>query len=168
MSNPRVETIRTFFEYANQTTRKLAGDFPAEHRLRQPAQGRGHALWQVGHLTFSNDLFVVNWCCGEDSLCPPAYSAAFAPDIMGGTPVTANPEDYPGWDEVIAKYAEVGARVIDALGRLTDADLDGEMKGNVPEQAKNYFGTLGQSLVGLAAHEAHHRGQLALLKSVAA
>lgn len=168
MSKERVNALIESYEYTFKGTEKAADGFPEAQQLYQIKDGKAHALWYMGHLALALDLFVNQWFLGGDSVIPKDYVAKFAPSVMGAGPITGNAADYPSWDEVVANYRKAGAKTIELLGALNDEDLPGELRGEVPEQARRFFGNLGQSLVGMAAHDSHHRGQIALLKGLAA
>ena len=65
---------------------------------------------------------------------------------------------------LLAAQAE-GAQVTTIEG-LSDEDLPGDLKGDVPEQARSFFGNLEESLLGMGLHETHHRGQIALISAL--
>lgn len=167
MANERVATIMDSFKYAFKRTGDLVADIPAEAQTYQAAEGKGHALWYMGHLAFSLDLIVNQWFLNGESVIPKEYGAKFAPGVMGGGPVSGNASDYPAWDEVLENYRKAGAKTLELMGALSDEDLAGDLRGDVPDQARSFFGKLGESLIGMAAHDSHHRGQIAMLKSMA-
>jgi len=166
MSNVRVQVLQEMFQYSTNRTAKLVEKFPAEKRLVQVKEGKGHALWQVGHVATSLDLVTNTWMLGGTPQLPPQYNKKFSPDIMGGDSPSGSAGDYPDFDEVLANYKKVAAQTVELLNGISDADLPGELRGPVPDQARAFFGKLGQGLLGMAMHDSHHHGQLALLKGV--
>ncbi len=166
MANTRVATIADSYKYAFKNTGDLVADLSDTQRTFQAAEGKGHALWFVGHLAFSLDLIVNQWFLNGESVIPKEYGAKFAPGVMGGGPVSAQASDYPAWEEVLENYRKAGAKTLELLDGLKDEELEGDLQGNIPDQARGYFGNLGQSLIGMAAHDSHHRGQIAMLKAL--
>ncbi len=164
MSKSRIEGIQEMYKYTTVHSAKAAEKFPADKRLFQVKPGKGHALWQLGHMTMALDLIVNQWVLGKDGTIPGDWVAKFAPDVMGGQDPHGDAAGYPSWDEVFDAYKKVAQRTHDLIGELSDADLAGELKGNVPPPAKSFFGNVGQTLVGMAMHDSHHEGQMALLK----
>lgn len=164
MSKVRIEGIQEMYKYTTVHSAKAAEKFPADKRMYQVKPGKGHALWQLGHMTMALDLIVNNWALGKEGTIPGDWVAKFAPDVMGGQDPHSDPNGYPSWDDVLASYKTVAQRTCELIGGFTDADLSSELKGAVPPQAKSFFGNLGQTLVGMAMHDSHHEGQLALLK----
>ncbi len=167
MSKHRIEGLQDAYRYTIDHSAKALEKFPADKRFYQVKPGKGHALWQVGHMTLSLDLIVNSWLLNGATTLPGDWTPKFAPDVMGGAAPHADPKGYPSWDEVLANYKKVGQRTIELVGALNDEDLAGDPRGPLPPPAKNFFGKLGVSLMGMAMHDSHHEGQLALLKGAA-
>ena len=167
MSKHRIEALQDAYRYTIDHSAKVIEKFPADKRFFQVKPGKGHALWQVGHMTLSLDLIINQWMLNAKGMIPGDWVPKFAPDVMGGQDPQPDPKGYPSWDEVFANYKKVGAETIRLIGTLNDEDLGGELRGPVPPQAKSFFGKLGVSLTGMAMHDSHHEGQLALLKGAA-
>jgi hypothetical protein len=167
MSKTRIESLQEAFKYTTDHSAKAAEKFPADKRLYQVKPGKGHALWQLGHMTLSLDLITNQWILGGKGLLPADWTPKFAPDVMGGAAPHADAKGYPSWDEIMANYKKVAQRTIELVGGLDDADLPGDLRGPVPANAKSFFGKLGPALLGMAMHDSHHEGQLALLKGAA-
>lgn len=160
MSNPKAEVYAGIFDTAIKATVAAAGNIPEAKRLYQAAEGKGHPLWFLGHATFSLNQIVNGWALGGDSVVPEEYRGPFSPGMAGGASITADASKYPSWDEVLANYEKAGAKVIEGLKALDDADLPGDLKGDVPGPAKSFFGNLESTLQSMAAHDAYHRGQM--------
>ena len=60
-------------------------------------------------------------------------------------------------------YVDLKTRDIKAL---SDEDLPGGLKGPVPEEFKSFFTNLEGTVQTMCTHDAHHRGQMALLASL--
>ena len=163
MSNPRSETIAATYQAAIDSTRSEAEKVPADKRMHQNAEGKAHALWLLGHLTLSQDLIVNQWILGGDAVIPADYNAKFAPGIMGGGAPTANADDYPAWGDVLSNYNAACAKTVELIGALNDDELGGKVKGDIPEAAQGFFTELAPSLIGMALHLAHHRGQIGVI-----
>ena len=163
MGKERIEVYSQMFKAAARSLKTEAEKVPEDKRLRQIADGKGHPLWHMGHLAHGQDLIINQWLLGGDSVVPAEYGAIFAPGIMGGKTPTPNADDYPAWDDVLENYDKACAKTFELLEGLSDEDLPGDLKGDVPEQARGFFGKLGESLIGMGLHETHHRGQIALI-----
>lgn len=164
MSNVRIQYLQEMVKYSTNRTAKLAEKFPADKRLVQVKPGKGHALWQVGHVAVALDIITNTWILGGKPALPAEYNKKFSPGIMGGDTPSANAGDYPAFDEVLANYRKAAANTVELLNGISDEDLPGELRGPVPDTARSFFGKLGTGLTGMAMHDAHHHGQLAMLK----
>ena len=163
MGRAKIECIQDVYRSAFTQTIAVADGFPADLRLKQFKPGKSHALWLLGHLTLSLDLVVNQWIIGGPSTIPAEYMAKFAPNTLGGGPVSPDAKFYPAWDDVLATYKHTGASTIELMSSLTDGDLLGELRA-IPENARGFFGKFGPALIGMGLHDAHHRGQMLMLK----
>lgn len=64
---------------------------------------------------------------------------------------------------MLAEYQKIGAACVEGIRALTTEQLDGELRGNVPEQFKAFFGNTEETLSTMIRHDSHHRGQIAML-----
>ena len=166
MAKERVEVFANMYKAAAKSVKEAAEKVPEDKRLHQIAEGKAHPLWHVGHLAQGHDLFINQWILGGESVVSADYAGMFAPGIMGGKTPTAKASDYPAWDEVMDSYDKACAKTIELIEGLSDDDLPGDLKGDVPEQARSFFGNVGESLMGMGLHDAHHRGQIALINAL--
>jgi hypothetical protein len=164
MSKQRVESLQDMFKYTTDHSWKAAEKFPADKRFVQLKPGKGHALWQLGHMALSLDTITNVWVMNGKGILPADWMPKFAPDVMGGAAPHGDAKGYPSWDEIMANYKKVAAQTIELVGSLNDEDLGGELRGPVPPQARSFFGKIGGSLMAMAMHDSHHEGQLALIK----
>ncbi len=166
MGKERIEVFANMYKAAAKSVRETAEKVPEDKRLHQIAQGKGHPLWLVGHLTFARDRIINQWFLGGESLIPVEFRDLFAPDMMKGKTPTANAADYPSWNEVLDSYQKVCDRTDELIDGLLDADLIKGLKGDVSDRAREIFGLLGDALMTMSLHEAHHRGQIALISAL--
>jgi len=122
--------------------------------LTQPTpNGGNHPLWVLGHITHSaSNLFDV-FIQGKENRFPELEMCS-----MGSEPTT-QASDYPGMDELMAKFEEIHAAIVAHLGTITDADLD--KPSNAPEEYAQMFGTIGACFAAMGTHMAFHTGQVA-------
>lgn len=163
MGTEQVEVLAKMYKTAAKSVKETAEKVPEEKRLHQIAEGKGHPLWHVGHLTWAHDLITNQWFLGGESVVSAEYAVVFAPEIMKGKTPTAQASDYPSWDEVMDSYSNACAITIELIQGLSDEDLPGDLRGDVPEKARSFFGNLGEALMGMGLHDTHHRGQIALI-----
>ena len=166
MGKERVEVYSDLYKAGAKSTKDVAEKVPEDKRLHQIAEGKAHPLWHVGHLAQGHDLFINQWILGGDSVVSAEYAGIFAPGVMGGGTPTGNADDYPPWDEVMESYVKACTKTIELIEGLSDEELSGDLKGDVPEQARSFFGNLGESLMSMGLHETHHRGQIALIDAL--
>lgn len=126
-----------------------------EHCYVPPTvNGGGHTLWVLGHLAYIEGLVVQRFMLGEVN--PLAEWEA----LFDGSEVSANPADYPPFDDVLADCRDLRARTLSLLASLTEDDLDRPAAG-CPEGHEATFGTRRRCLQYVADHWYMHRGQLA-------
>jgi len=150
-------------ECARKETLAAASRLPADRRFRQVSPGRATPVWLMGHLATSADAIIVGWILNRRGMVDSGFGMRFAPDFAGGKPPTTNPEDYPEWSEIVATYDKAMANAIRALDELSDDELPGPLRGEMPEQFREYFSSIEATLGILLSHDSYHRGQMVLL-----
>lgn len=166
MSNPKIDVYVLQLKMMAKSAKAEAAKVDESKRLTQATEGKAHPLWIIGHLAWSVDVIVNGILLGQKPQLPREWGKLFGPSIFGGDPVTPDAGKYPDWDALLTAYQETTDRAIEAVSGLADADLPGPVKGNPPGAVKEMFRTLETSLAGLIAHDAHHRGQMALLATL--
>lgn len=136
---------------------------PEGKRLYQLADGKATPLWLLGHMANAANFIGVTIGLGKESVFPADWSAKFNPSQFGGAPITAEAADYPAWDELVEKYKEVMTTLAEGTAELEDAQLTGDCLGAVPPPLAEMVPNLKSAIVMHVLHDAHHRGQLALL-----
>lgn len=115
----------------------------------RPAPGRAHIAWQAMHCAATHDRYLnMRLKGGQPKL--PAVSEAFG---GGSTPSDANVPTLPAIrDALTSTYNDFRAYV----ASLAPADLERKVMHRDVER------TVGESILLLAWHEAHHQGQIHL------
>jgi hypothetical protein len=117
-------------------------------------RGGNHPLWVLGHLAVAESQLTNSFILGRGH--PLAHwMGVFGP---GTTPV-ADPAAYPSLDLVIRAFKEARASTLEALGSMTDADLDRASPGCPPDFAP-IVGTIGKCLFAIIYHTSIHTGQV--------
>ena len=163
MSNPKIELYVEMLRKAHADTLRAAAAVPETHRLVQLAPGKATPLWLVGHLANTMNTVVLRWTIQSDSLLDRGVAKLFSPGFAGGTPSTDDAAIYPAWDEAAALYDQIMARAVAGIGTLDDNVLDQPLPGRVPDPLRQFFSTVGVTLSQMVAHDAYHRGQLAMI-----
>ena len=111
--------------------------------LTQPtAAGGNHPLWVLGHITCSEAGIFDGFILGQRS------RFADMNETFGvGSQPTTNPDDYPSIDELMARFEEIRAVIVEYLDSITDADL--EKPSNAPEKFGPKFATIGKCLLAI-------------------
>ncbi len=166
MSDPRAEIYANELQACIDATVKMAEALTAEQQFLQAKSGGAHPAWLIGHLANTLDTVVNPWALNAERMLPKGFGRRFAPQFVGGDPITENKDDYPPWDDILAEYKKVGAACVDGIRKLTTAELDGGLRGNVPDQFKDFFGNTQATIASMIRHDSHHRGQMALLAAL--
>lgn len=166
MSTIQVTLLTEIAKGAFDQTLKIANGVAPEARLTQLRDGKGHPLWLLGHLANTLDVVLVQWTLGGEPTLERAHSRLFAPDFAKGAPITPNAADYPSWDEVVQLYQTMARKAVSAISRLLDEELPLGPKGKMPDAFKEVFPTVGSTIIRMTQHDAHHRGQIALLSNL--
>jgi uncharacterized damage-inducible protein DinB len=104
-------------------------------------KGGGHTLWVLGHLAYIEAL-VIRWF------------------MLAESDMTGDINQYPPFDQVIAKCREMREWTVALLDSLSEDDLD-KVSANAPKGHVDTFGTYRLCFQYVADHWYMHRGQLA-------
>lgn len=163
MSRLKIEVYERLLKTTFAETAKAAGNVPADKRMHQTKDGKAHPLWLLGHLTFATDTILNGVLLGGEMSLPEQYRKMFAPDMIGGAPVTTDASAYPAWDDVVKEHGRVTASALDLMKNAQDADLPGGMKGHTPPGFEEFFKSFEGVLNTMVLHDTYHRGQMNLL-----
>lgn len=166
MAVSRPELYADLWDAEVKATLAAAEKVAEAKRYNVAQEGKSHPLWLIGHLANTNNLLIGMWCCENDSMLAKEYGKKFAPDFAGGDPIVTDPDNYPAWDEVLAQYKAVGDACGKGIRALPEEDLDKPLRGGAPENMQKMFGSIENAIRTMIRHEAHHRGQLAMLAAL--
>jgi len=116
--------------------------------------GGCHTLWVLGHLAYIEALVVRTFMLGEPN------PLAHWEEVFDGPDVSGDIDEYPPFDEVLARCREVRESTLALLDSLSEDDLD-TVGAKVPERFEDTFGTYRLCLQYVADHWYMHRGNLA-------
>lgn len=163
MSTAKTELLAVQFEASAQATFKNATDIPENARYKQLKEGKAHPLWVMGHLCGALDEVTNHWILNGEKQMDNEIDRKFSPEFFGGLPITSDPDFYPSWDEVMKLYTNISAKTVRLIKGLTDEQLSEDPLGPIPDEARDFFGNVGQSLNSMLQHDAYHRGQMMLI-----
>jgi hypothetical protein len=127
--------------------RELALVFPAR-------EGGCHTLWVLGHLAYIEGLVIYGFMLGGQN------PLAGWEQIFDGPDPSSDANDYPQFDEVLAKCRDIRRSTVALLEKLSEDDLD-RTSARAPKGWEETFGTYRLCLQYVADHWYMHRGQLA-------
>jgi len=149
-----VELIRISLDQSKGWIMGLLCDMKDAPLTSPTPVGGNHPLWVLGHLTYSEAELTKEFVLGQPNPLV-EWKDVFGPRSQ---PVT-DASQYPSFDDVLAKFEETRAETLRILESLSDTDLDKPSKA--PDEIKEFFGTVGQCLSGVAIHFTYHGGQVA-------
>ncbi len=127
-----------------------SGEKPEEVLLWRPAPNRAHIAWQAMHCAATHDRYFSVVVKGLPGPSDPSLVSAYG---GGSTPGDGNPPTIAAIREALAKHYTPFKAYVAALSAQ-----DMEKVVGPPERQRK----LGDAIVLLAWHEAHHQGQLHL------
>lgn len=166
MNRARIELISQQLTMCREETLRVAGEVPEGDRFKQLKKGKAHPAWLVGHLANTVDSIVLTWSLAGEPRLSKEFKRQFAPDFVGGLPITADASDYPAWDAIIGSYQQTLDAAIAGIANLQDSDLSQPLKGQVPERLRERFTSIGRALSFMVLHDSYHRGQIGMLSKL--
>lgn len=133
----------------------LADLSPAE-MLARPAPAANHIAWQLGHLIASERFLVEN--AVPNSMPPLPDGFAERHTTQAAASDAAN--DFLTKEAYLELARKIRAGTLQALEKLSDADLDRPVSGNLPPFVK----TVGECLLLVATHWIMHTGQWVVVR----
>jgi len=159
ITNQTASDVLTNGIHALQLSRRavlaLYNDVPDDKLVAQPFDGANHLLWQLGHITVTDDQ-VFQTLCDAKPLCPDGWNERFG---MGSTPVS-DASAYPSLDEIKTKAEHVRQTLIEWF----QAQSEDTLGQSAPEPLRSMTPTIGSIMSFLAFHEGMHVGQISSLR----
>jgi len=117
------------------------------------SNGGCHPLWVMGHLAFV-EAMTHELLTGE-----PNPIASWGSMFGQSTIASADAGQYPAFQEVRSRYAQLRKRTFQLLDSFSEADLDKRI-ANPPAGLEQHFATYGKALLTLSLHQALHRSHI--------
>ncbi len=151
------EVIQTALAHSKRHLDTMLSDLSDADLLVRPAPGANHLAWQLGHLIKS-----------EVKMVKDQFSDAAFPELPAGfverhgkeTAAVDPPTGFASRAAYLDLFNRVRQATIDAVGKLSDADLDKPSKGTMAK----FFPTLGGILLLVSNHTLMHSGQFAVVR----
>ena len=148
------DAIRTALAGTQHMVNMFVADLSDADLLVRPVPGANHIAWQIGHLAVA-----------ERNLGNQIPGAAY-PELPAGfaerhtMEANRRDEDFGTKAEYLDVFNKVRQATIDAVGKLSDADLDKPTAGRMAEMAP----TVGALALLNANHAMMHAGQFSVVR----
>jgi hypothetical protein len=150
------DAIRTALTSTQEILSWYLSDLSDADLLMRPAPGANHIAWQLGHL--------INAERGMGSQIPGvAYSelpAGFDQQHEKATAAQDPPRGFGTKEQYLGLFKKIRGASLEAVGKLSDADLDRPTQG----QMAKFAPTLGALLILMANHTMMHAGQFSVVR----
>jgi hypothetical protein len=130
-------------------------DLSDQDLLVRPVPGANHIAWQLGHL-ISAEQRMLKTLGGT----PPALPAGFAEQHNKDTAGAEPPKGFATKAQYLDLFAQTRQATLDAVSKLSEADLDKPTEGPVSRVAPN-LGSLG---FFAGVHATMHMGQFSVVR----
>ncbi|MEQ8846373.1 DinB family protein [Botrimarina sp.] len=147
-----IEAILATAATSDMVLKSYVGDLTDADLMRRPHKGCNHVAWQLGHLITAECSLLEVIRPGAAPDLPEGFAEKHSKETVGDD----DPSHFCSRDEYLELYDKVRAATRDALGKMTDADLD---KPNTNERFAKTFPTIGSMCVLDATHPLMHVGQ---------
>jgi hypothetical protein len=149
------ETGKAALDFSRSVLTGLLEDIPENKFCYQPLPRSNHALWIIGHITTTDESFLV-----ELAKRPADRFDAWKQIFFTGSTPKPNMTDYPRIAEVKECFAKSRGNIIEWFGSLSEQQL----LAPLPEKMRMFAPTMAALMSSLACHEAMHAGQLTLVR----
>jgi hypothetical protein len=147
------DVIKTALKETQKLLNWYLSDLSDADLLVRPAPGANHIAWQLGHLISAENYLIGSHIPGGAAY--PELPAGFDKKYTKETSSSDAAGGFLKKDEYLALFNKVREASIAAVDKLTDADLDRPISGNMAKFAP----TLGAILLLGSNHTMMHVGQ---------
>ncbi|MEP3480249.1 MAG: DinB family protein [Fuerstiella sp.] len=154
-----IDSVVHSFSYNLNFLRDQVADVPEADMVAQPNGIRNHPAWVIGHLTYSCQA--IGSELGLPSWLTQTWAQQFGTGSVPASTVPADSDDCKA--NQLAALADAEGRIIDALLRMSDQQLDRPLPD---EDFRKLLPTIRHAVTQiLVAHTAYHVGQLTLWRN---
>jgi hypothetical protein len=151
------EVVREALASTKDILNWYLGDLSDADLLVRPAPGANHIAWQMGHLIHAERGMIAAELPGTPY---PELPAGFLEQHGKDTAAQDPPKGFGTKDEYLSLFNKVRQTTIDALNKLSDADLDKPTTGRMAKFAPK----LGRLFLLQANHTLMHGGQFSVVR----
>jgi len=148
--------LKAGIDMGNMITQSYLGDLSDSDLLVRVIPGINHIAWQLGHLIASENMMINEVCPGALPALPPGFAEKHSSE----TSKSDNAADFLKKDEYLKIAAEQRQGTLNALAKLSDAELGKPS----PEKWQGYAPTVGDLFSMQGSHWVMHAGQWAVLR----
>lgn len=152
-----VDAVRASLQSTGHLVSWFLSDLSDADLLVRPADGANHIAWQMGHLIQSEAGIVREQL--PDAVYP-ELPAGFAAQHGKDTQTTEPPTGFASKAAYVELFNQARKATVEALGRLSDADLDRPSVGRMAPFAPR----LGDMFLLVANHSLMHAGQFSVVR----
>jgi uncharacterized damage-inducible protein DinB len=146
------DAVKTALTGTQKVLNWYLADLSDADLLARPVPNANHIAWQLGHLIDAEANYFGSVLPGADF---PPLPTGFSEQHSKATSTIDAPGAFRKKEEYVALFNAVRQRTLAAVDKLTDADLDRPMSGDMAKFAP----TLGALLLMEASHTMMHVGQ---------
>jgi hypothetical protein len=150
------DAIRTALNSTSDLVNMFIGDLSDADLVVRPVPAANHIAWQLGHLIQSEQMM--------GKVIPgaryPELPAGFTEKHKGEKPAQEATTGFPSKAVYLDLFKKTRGATLDALARLSDADLDRPTEGQMAQWAP----TIGALLILTANHTMMHAGQFSVTR----
>jgi DinB superfamily len=151
------EAVRAALASTKEIVNWYLGDLSDTDMLVRPAPGANHIAWQMGHLIYAERGMITGELPGTPY---PELPAGFVEQHGKDTAAQDPAKGFRSKDEYLNLFNQVRQATIDALAKLSDADLDKPTTGQMAKFAPK----LGNLFLLQANHALMHGGQFSVVR----
>ncbi|HEV3258046.1 MAG TPA: DinB family protein [Gemmataceae bacterium] len=151
------DAIRTALQSTHQCLASYLSDLSDADLLVRPAPSANHIAWQLGHLISAEVGLLDKQVPGARY---PQLPAGFAEQHSKATAAAESPTGFRTKEEYLGLFNQAREATLAALVRLSDADLDKPVTGNIARFAP----TVGALLIMTSNHTLMHAGQFTVVR----
>jgi hypothetical protein len=150
------EVLKLVLSTSKQWADKQLEDISEEDSMVSGKDGLSHIRWQAGHLCHGARMIAAALGNAPEFDDGERYKALF--DWQ--TSPSSDAGSYPSLEEIKNHYSTFHQAGLDAIDKLSDADIDKEIQ--VTDEWKEKTGNF---VIGFAQHQAYHVGQIANVRA---
>jgi hypothetical protein len=135
---------------------EAVADFTADEFVQRPVPNANHALWQLGHLTISEDEMVSEMLTTPDRIA----SASFQDSFTRGQASESTLAAFPPPEDVLALLKRVRERSC----RWIESLATGGGRNPGPLRMRAYLPTADDVALAIQEHAAMHLGQIQVIR----